>query len=202
MTLTDNIRNALRSVSRSIPDAVMTMTHGDRTGSAIRCSSNDIGADVASESGPIEKRRVIVSSADFPALTAGCYVTVDGDSFLTTSATQDPVGASTKVGLSDALEQIHVTYNGTRRVDGAVRKLSMGIGLLGIQRDKMSTFGEALAPVETVEWYMVVPKESWPEAFPPECADQLLFYTDRQHRLKVADVTERDGFWLLLCRSR
>lgn len=202
MTLTENIRGALLGVARSIPDAVMTMTHGEFSGSVIRCSSNDIGAETASESGPVEKRRVIVSSSDFPGLTSGCFVTVGDESYLTTSASQDPVGATTKVGLSDALEAIFATYTGTRRVDGELRHVSVGIGLLGVRRDRVDSYGESVAPIESVEWYVVLPKESWTETSSPHDSDQIVFYADRQHRLKVANVTERDGYWILLCRSR
>lgn len=202
MKISDAVVGALKSVARVVPEVSVEMTHGDFTGSALLVSSNDIGSEVATADGPTEKCRAFVRRSEFPALTRGCLVRLGSSARLVTSAVVDAVGASLKLGLSDEMSNLVVKYTGTRRVDGELRRIDVGLEALGVSRGTLDTFGDAIAPIHTEEWYVVIARDTWSEVSAPEEGDALEFYADRLHRMKVADVADKDGYWILTCRRR
>lgn len=202
MGLNKIIEDAIDSVCASLPDAAWKMVHGNDVGGAIRSSSNDIGMESVSEDGVVEKRRVLVSRRDFPLLTKGCFVTVGTKGFITTSAVEDAIGCSIRIGLSDEMTKYTILYEGVRRESDGLHRIKRGIECLGVQRGMMDTFGSAMAPVHVEEWLFAISKDNWVELTAPSEGDTVEFYTDRQMCLKVSNVKEDEGVYILTGRRR
>lgn len=202
MGLDQILNDAIDSVLNAIPEVAWKMIHGNDVGGAIRSSSNDIGTESVSEDGIVEKRRIIVSRRDFPRLNRGCFVTVGNKGYITTSAVEDAVGVTIRVGLSDEMSKFTILYEGMRREDGCIHRIKRGIECLGVQRGFLDAFGSAIAPVRVEEWVFAIAKDNWVELTNPIEGDTIEFYTDRLLNLKVSKVTEDGGVFIITGRKR
>lgn len=202
MSLNKIIEDAIDSVCNSLPDVAWKMMHGNDVGGAIRSSSNDVGIESVSEDGVVEKRRVLVSRRDFPRLNKGCFVTVGGKGFITTSAVEDAIGCSVRIGLSEEMTKYTILYEGVRRENEGIHRIKRGIECLGVQRGMMDVFGNAMAPVRVEEWLFAIAKDNWVELTPPSEGDSVEFYTDRLMNLKVSKVVEDEGVYIVTGRRR
>lgn len=191
------IAAAIRNVRANLmPDSSATMVHGACTAKVTRVGSPSKGEDEVSGDSPAESVRVLALHSDFPEVERDEVVTLDGETHLVTSARTDPASASLKVGLSAPLKKHTAVWTGSRRNGRTIRAT---VELLAINNGKMTDYADGYAPIEVYSWTLVVPKAAWGEVDPPQVGDAA---ENDGMRLKVANVTDKGGYWMIAARSR
>jgi len=198
-SLVSIIENALVSVSLALPDAVRTMVHEAETGDAINSSSVELSGEAASESGAVEKSRVIVTAANFPTLGWDSFVTVGDEPHIVTSLKKDPVGATMTVGLSEPLSKVLAHIIGVR----GSRPVRFPVELLAENNGLATDITDGYAPTTVHSWTLCVAVDSWPENGEPQIGDEVRFVKDgAEVRVKVARCNLRERHYVLNARSR
>ena len=198
-SLVETIQLALASVGQSLPDAVRTMCHGRETGDAIKSSSVEMSGEAATESGAVEKSRVIVCAANFPTLGSDSLVEIGGVQYLTTSMRTDPVGASATVGISSPLSNVPATWTGTRKA----RRISVPLDILAENNGRTADVLDGFSTSSTDSWTIVISADDWIDTDGPQEGDESRF--DNRGALvtvRASRVLKKDGYYLVNARSR
>lgn len=188
------IRSALKSIASSLSDAAQQMQHDGEFGIVLSTSSRELSDDSVSADAPSEVCRVVGSRADFPTVTRGVTVRLEGATRIVTSARTDPIGASVSIGLSDVMDEIVATY---RRQGTQMRA---PVRLLAVESETpMDAWADAVAPTTCSTWFCCLSREDWTEDGEPQIGDELAWDAER---VRVATVAKHGGYWILTCRAR
>lgn len=179
--------------SRLMPDCSETLCHGERSAKVTRVGSVARGEDALNESEVAEGVRVLASADDFPTLSKGHLVSLEGSWRFVISARTDPAGATLSLGLSAALELVKAAY---RRPGTQIRQT---VNVLAVESDVLEPTGDALAPTASRRWFVAVAEEAWYEPTGPQVGDEL---TLDAAVMRVSAVGKGSGHWLLTCRAR
>jgi len=198
-SLVSIIENALVGVASALPDAVRVMRHEGETGNAIKSSSVELSGEAASESGAVEKSRVIVTASQFPALGWDSLVTVGDEPYIVTSLKTDPVGATMTVGLSEPLSKVEAQIIGVR----GSRPVRFPIELLAENNGLATDITDGYAPTTVHSWTLCIAVDSWPENGEPQIGDEVRFGKDgAEVRVKVARCNLKERHYVINARSR
>lgn len=181
--------------SRLMPDCSVTLCHGERSATVTRVGSTARGEDTLTDSEVAEGVRVLASAEDFPDLSKGHLVSMDGAWRIVLSARTDPAGATLSLGLSASLEEVKADY---RRPGTQIRQT---VEVLAVESDVLDPASDALAPTASRAWFVAVAVERWFEPSGPRVGDSIGLSLDGAS-LRVAEVAKRGGYWLLTCRAR
>lgn len=213
------IESAINALCASLHDAVQTMRHGEAQARVLAASSCDLSSDTLAQSeGAREMRRVIAKRRDFPTLSTGDAVEVDGFLSVVTSLRADPVSASLTIGLSAAFMPCRIAYSlkrpQSKTVSSSARAtiplfVSFPLNALALEDTALpSAYADAPAFQYTPSWTVAIPVAQWLEPTPPQVGDELRFDTTehnapiRELCLKVTSAVSNAGVWLLRARPR
>jgi len=197
-SLVSDIERSLASIATALPDAVRVMRHDAETGDSIRSSSVELSGEVATESGAVEKSRVIVTAANFPTLTWDSVVFVGDTAHVVTSYRTDPVGASATVGLSEPLSNCAAYVSGVR----GNRAVRFPLDILAENNGLAPDYTDGYAPTTVHSWTLVVACDDWPESGEPQIGDEFRFDKDGEPvRVKVARCNRRERHYIISARS-
>lgn len=189
------IENALDALAASLPDASHRMRHGDDCGVVVAASGRDLDGETVAADAPREMRRVVGKLRDFPSLSKGAAVELDGRWHLVTGARASGE-AAVSVGLSAPLDEVEAVY--TRpgaRLDFAVRALA-------VESDTLDPWTDALAPTSCRAWFVAIARDLWDEDGDPRVGDCVAVAVGfGTRRLRVASVAKSAGFYVLTCRE-
>ena len=174
------------------------MSHGGRSASVSRVGSVQFGEDAISADAPAEAVRVLALSDDFPLLSKGEPVELDGSLHVVTSARRDASGASLTVGLSAAFCRFRAAY--ARKGSGP----AFPVPVLALEDAALpSAYADAAAPASGQSWTVCVSAAEWPEPQPPQTGDGIrLDAPSGEARLKVASSVRHGSWWMLRARPR
>jgi len=198
-SLVSIIENALVGVASALPDAVLTMVHEGETGNAIKSSSVDLSGEAASESGAVEKSRVVVTASQFHALGSDSLVTVGDAPHIVTSLKTDPVGATKTVGLSEPLSNVYAQIIGVR----GSRTIRFPLDILAENNGLATDMTDGYAPTMIHSWTLCIAVDSWPVDGEPQIGDEFRFEKDgAEIRVKTARCNRRERHYIINARSR
>ncbi len=198
-TPSEYVAAALRCLrATSLAGNAARMSHGGRAAPVARVGSVQFGEDAISADAPAEAVRVLALAADFPLLSKGEPVELDGSLHVVTSARRDASGASLTVGLSAAFGRFRAAY--ARRGSGP----AFPVPVLALEDAALpSAYADAAAPASGQSWTVCVPASEWPEPTPPQVGDEIrLDAPSGEARLKVASAVRSGAWWLLRARPR
>lgn len=178
-----------------------TLTNGEEEGDAIACSSIERAAETVTESGAAEIMRVVAAAHLFPTLEVGCAVGLNDTRRIVTSAKTDPAGASLTVGLSERMEAIEGSYEGTRRERGLEYSIGGPVKLLVLDNGPVTDVLEGYAPINANSWTLAIASEDWGEVKPPDVGDEIRFWKDGPVLTRVTRVLRRPHYWVVNARS-
>lgn len=187
------IEFVLTGLATSIPSAALVLVHGSERGTVLSVSSRELTDETVGADSPVEVRRVVGKRSDYPTVTRGSTVELDGAMCLVTSAKTDPIGASVSLGLSASMDEYVADY---RRSGTPLRQ---PVRILAVEGDVLEPYGDNLAPTTCRAWFCCVSAADWMEETEPQIGDELRF---DETRVRVATVKKTDGSWILTCRAR
>lgn len=188
------IEAAIAALHQSIPSASHQMRHGNYVGRVLAVSGVELTGETLTADYPQEVCRVTGVVSEFPDITRGSTVEMDGKMHIVTSARKDPVGASVVMGLSSSMAEIVASY--TR----ASTPIWQGAHLLAVESDILDVAGENYAPTTARAWFVCISADEWYETkSEPQIGDTIKW--DGGH-VRVASVAKHDGLYILTCRSR
>ena len=187
------IEAAVASLAASLPDAALSMRHGEAAGTVLASSSRELSGDTVSADAPQEMRRLVGRRCDFPALEKGSTVELEGAWHIVTSCRTDPVGASLSFGVSAALDAVAAVY---RRAGTRIRQ---PLRVLAVESEVLDVWSDSVAPTACRAWFVALSAEHWLETGDPQVGDEVEV---GGNTLRVAAVAKHDGYWLLTCRAR
>lgn len=208
--LIDAVASAVEAVASTFPSLSKRMTAGDVaatvaiTSRAEKVFPENLGGQVWNSSGVNSDRRIVAKVADFPALVVGMPVKLDGEVCVISSLKKSG-DAAWFIGLTDPLDESFVSFAGTRREGGTVRRVSLTVSAAVVYTGYDDAGAETSVEIRRRTADIYVPRDAtfgtgaWTEVDPPQGGDVVTMANGA--RYAVRSVQEYPNSWLLKGRQ-
>jgi len=164
----------------------------------------NLGGQVWNSSGVNANARIVAQVADFPALVVGMPVKL-GDDVCVISALRKAGEAAWFIGLTDPLDESFVSLSGTRREDGAVRRVALTVSAAVVYTGFDDAGADVSVEIRRRTADIYIPRDAtfgtgaWTEVDPPQVGDVVTMADGS--RYAVRSVQEYPNSWLLKGRQ-
>lgn len=196
--MADDIYSAVHDgIASAFPSACHDFSCGAATGTCVEPSSDDVGTDPVTATGPAEQRRVVLPASVFPSLSKGSPVHLDDEPRIVTSLRVNRAADIATVGLSASLSSSVVTFSGSR----SSGDFSFEVSALWVPTTPPAEPTDSYAASRDDAFLILVRSADWPADSSPRVGDDasLVGLDGADISLRVKSVESRDGYHLLTC---